>query len=308
MSSTNGKVALGQREAVANFLVIGAMKCATTTLFQDLSLNPKIFLAVKELGLLKSPSVLTESGRKAYAAHFAAAKPGQVCGDISTEYSKSPDYPDVASHARQVLGNNAKIIYMVREPIARLLSHHQHMMNARGAEQMGEDINTEIDKRAELINYSRYAMQLSPWLENFGRKNVHVIVFEDYVRNRAKVANMVCDFLGVTRVDLELDADGANRGESRRVANKLWAAIITSRFYRLGLRGMLPVSVRQIFAKTLLKPAAQRRIPASRATLSRIIDQLAPDVERLQKMLDVSNPFWDWDAVCNKYLSEHSTK
>ncbi len=308
MSSTNERHISNQRDPVAKFVVIGAMKCATTTLYQDLSLNPKIFLAVKELGLLKSPAVLTDSGRKTYASHFTAAKPGQVCGDISTEYSKSPEYPDVADHAKQVLGEKAKIIYMVREPVARLLSHHQHMMNARGTEQMGNDINTEIDRRAELINYSCYAMQLSSWLKNFGRENIHVVVFEDYVRNRAKVADMVCDFIGVSRVDLQLDADGANRGESRRVANKLWAAIITSRFYRFGLRGMLPVSVRQIFAKTLLKPAAQRRIPANHTTLARIIEQLAPEADKLQKMLDVPKPFWDWDSIRYKYLSEQTVK
>jgi Sulfotransferase domain len=306
MSSTS--TVPSARDTVASFLVIGAMKCATTTLYEDLSLNPKIFLAVKELGLLKSSTVLSEAGRKAYASHFASAQSGQVCGDISTEYSKSPDFPDVASHARQVLGENTKIIYMVREPVARLLSHHQHMMNARGAEQMGEDINSEIDKRAELINYSRYAMQLKPWMENFDRKNIHVIVFEEYVRNRTLVANAVCDFLGVPCADLQLDTEGANRGESRRVASKLWAAIITSRFYRSGLRGMLPVSVRQIFAKTLLKPAVQRRIPASQATLAKIIDQLAPDSEQLQKIMNAPSPFWDWQAIRNKYLSEVAGK
>ena len=308
MSSANPKPNSKPRDTFANFLVIGAMKCATTTLYQDLSLNPKIFLAVKELGLLKSSHVLSEAGRRDYASHFASATVGQICGDISTEYSKSPEYPDVADHARQVLGESAKVIYLVREPVARLLSHHQHMMNARGAEQMGEDINTEIDRRPELVNYSRYAMQLTPWLQVFGRGNVHVIVFEEYVRNRVSTTNVVSDFLGVPRVELRLDTDGANRGESRRVANRLWAAIITSRFYRSGLRGMLPDSVRQIFAKTLLKPAAQRHIPASRATLARIIDQLAPDAEQLQKMLGAADPLWDWDSVCNKYLSENATK
>lgn len=307
MNSTNGQTPAGQRDFVANFLVIGAMKCATTTLYQDLSLNPKIFLSVKELGLLKDASVLTPTGRRSYAGHFTAAKAGQVCGDISTEYSKCPDYPNVASHAYQLLGKDTKIIYMVREPIARLLSHHQHMMNARGVERMGEDINAEIEKRPELINYSRYAMQLAPWMERFGRGNIHAIVFEEYIRNRNRIADAVCDFLSVPRVDLRLDAEGANRGESRRVANKLWAAIITSRFYRSGLRGMLPVSVRQIFAKTLLKPAVQRRIPPSRATLERIIDELDPEAEKLQIMLGASS-FWDWDSIRDKYLSETPAK
>ncbi len=293
-------------ERVANFLVIGAMKSATTTLYQDLSLNPKIYLAVKELGLLKDAAVLTEAGRKAYASHFSSAKQGQVCGDISTEYSKAPEYPDVAEHAKRVLGPETKVIYLVREPVARLLSHHQHMMNARGDEQMGEDINQEIYRRPELINYSRYAMQLTPWLEQFGRENLQLIVFEDYVRNREQVADRVFDFLGVPRIELQLDAEGANRGESRRVANKLWAAIITSRFYRSGLRGMLPTSVRQIFAKTLLKPAVQRRIPATRDTLTRIIEQLAPDAEALQEMLGLTTPLWDWESIRRKYLIDNT--
>lgn len=290
-----------------NFLVIGAMKCATTTLFEDLNLSPNIFLAPKELGLLKSRSVVSEPGSTDYASYFAAAKLGQVCGDISTEYSKSPDYPDVADHAYQVLGEKTKIIYMVREPVARLLSHHQHMMNARGAERMGNDINTEIGTRPELINYSRYAMQLEPWLKTFGRENIHLIVFEEYIRNRVQIIDKVLDFLDVPRIDLQCKADGANRGESRRVANEFWAAIITSRFYRTGLRGMLPVSVRQIFAKTFLKPAAQRRIPASRETLAKIIEQLAPDCEQLHKVLGTA-PLWDWGTIRKKYLSNPITE
>lgn len=306
MKTTNSR-ATSDHSTVADFLVIGAMKCATTTLYEDLSLNPRIFLAVKELGLLKSPRVLSDAGKASYASHFAAAKAGQIRGDISTEYSKSPEYPDAAGNALKVLGANAKIIYMVREPVARLLSHHQHMMNARGADQMGDDINTEIERRPELINYSRYAMQLTPWLQAFGKGNIHVIVFEEYIRARESVTNAVSDFLGVPRVQLQLDAAGANRSESRRVANKVWAAIITSRFYRSGLRGMLPISVRQIFAKTFLKPAAQRRIPASSKTLAKIIDQLAPDAEQLQKLLGTA-PFWDWDSIRNKYLSENTAK
>src|SRR5262245_60208451 len=104
-----------------NFLVIGAMKSGTTTFYHDLAAHPDVFLAEKELGALSRDVATVE-----YASYFKRAKPEQLCGDVSTTYSMCPDVSGVADRAKKNLSRNTKIIYLVREPVARAISHHYH--------------------------------------------------------------------------------------------------------------------------------------------------------------------------------------
>ncbi|MEE9131784.1 MAG: hypothetical protein V3T84_17370, partial [Phycisphaerales bacterium] len=65
-----------------DLLIIGAQMAGTTTLYRDLVENPAIFLPIdKEPGYLSEDSVLTDSGRSAYARHFAGAGSHQICGE-----------------------------------------------------------------------------------------------------------------------------------------------------------------------------------------------------------------------------------
>ncbi len=87
-----------------DFLVVGAMKGGTTTLYFDLGAHPDLHLPEP-----KEPEVLVRHAdpaaiREAYAAHFRNARPGQLCGEASTVYTKRPDHEGVAERARQASG------------------------------------------------------------------------------------------------------------------------------------------------------------------------------------------------------------
>ena len=125
-----------------NFFVIGAMKSATTTIHQDLSLHPDIDCGQKELNALTLQPNL-EQIRNTYRSNFK--QPDAVIrGDVSTTYSMIPEHQGVPEKALELCGPDTKIVYVVREPIARTMSHHQHMMNWNGDGKMGPDINHEV--------------------------------------------------------------------------------------------------------------------------------------------------------------------
>lgn len=166
------------------FLVIGGMKCGSTSLYNDLATQPNVYLAEKELNLLSSDAFTVDSARRIYRTVFAPASPRQLRGDVSTTYAKLPDVPDVAERARQTLGPNLKIVYIVREPVSRCVSQHFHMHAWRGTGHMPADIDRSVREFPSLVNYSRYARQLAPWRQHFGDHAIHVILFEEFVADR----------------------------------------------------------------------------------------------------------------------------
>ena len=69
------------------FLIIGAMKSGTTTLYRDLLAHPDIFMpAHKEPSNLCHDRVLDENGLREYAHHFELAKSDQLIGVIASPY------------------------------------------------------------------------------------------------------------------------------------------------------------------------------------------------------------------------------
>jgi hypothetical protein len=90
-----------------DFLIIGAMRAGTTSLFFDLLANPAVFFPQdKEPHCLATDDVLSASGRAAYGDLYRAAGPGQACGDASTGYSKLPDVMGVPERALRVIGGH----------------------------------------------------------------------------------------------------------------------------------------------------------------------------------------------------------
>jgi len=60
------------------------------------------------------------------AEHFAAARADELCGDASTYYTMLPVHPGVAARAVSMLPAGFRVIYVVREPVSRTISHHYH--------------------------------------------------------------------------------------------------------------------------------------------------------------------------------------
>ncbi|HTO70120.1 MAG TPA: sulfotransferase, partial [Myxococcota bacterium] len=76
-----------------DFAIIGAMKCGTSTLHEQLALRSGFFMSRP-----KEPNFFSDDDQYArgvgwYAGLFAGAAPGQLCGESSTHYTKLPTYP-----------------------------------------------------------------------------------------------------------------------------------------------------------------------------------------------------------------------
>lgn len=287
-----------------DFLIVGAMKAGTTTLWQDLLLNDAVFFPIdKEPGSLTRDEILSEPGRQQYAALFAAARKDQVCGEASTTYTKMPDITGCAERARRVIGERLKVIYVVREPVSRVISQHHHECTDGG---MTGDIDAAVREHPRLINYSRYAMQIRPWIDTFGPQAVRIVRFEDYVADRRSIVADLSRFLGVEPRVEQIDVTAAyNRSRDKPVGPQWWLRVARARWYRRMVRPMMSHDMRQAIRRKVLWRVPEVLAPPSRETVAFIISQVQDDVLELQHVAGAAQPFWDLSHVAERHATAH---
>jgi hypothetical protein len=175
-----------------NFITIGAMKSATSTLHEQLKQQPGFFMSEEKEPNFFSNDEIYANGLDWYSSLFSNAAPGDLCGESTTHYTKLTTYPHTVARMKAALPN-VKLIYMIRHPIDRLISHYLHeQLECR----MQLPLDEAINKHPELISYSCYNMQLEPFWDAYGAENILLIFFEQFVRKGQEELERVCEFLG----------------------------------------------------------------------------------------------------------------
>jgi hypothetical protein len=243
-----------------DFLIVGAMKGGTTTLYYDLGAHPDLHLPE-----LKEPEILvrhTDVGdiRKAYAAHFRNARPDQFCGEASTAYTKRPDYEGVAERALAAAGPDLRILYITRDPVARAVSHFKHDRQHGKVEGTFENA---IHTHARFVGYGRYAWQIAPWKAAFGDDRVMVIDLADYAASRRETLEAILRFIGADPARLnpiDADARANSSSEQKTIENPLLRNIIFSEVYQRRMKQFIPRGLREKVRRTILPPPPDDRI------------------------------------------------
>ena len=110
-----------------NLIVIGAERCGTTSLHRYLGAHPEIFMAKsKELDFFVT-ELSWRKGRGWYEKQFRNGS--RVRGESSPSYTAYPVHEGVAERMAALVPD-AKLVYLVRDPIERTLSgyHHQRAL------------------------------------------------------------------------------------------------------------------------------------------------------------------------------------
>jgi Sulfotransferase domain len=174
-----------------NFLLIGAMKCATTTLWQFLRRHPQIFMPHnKEPGFFSRDEVFSR-GWTWYEAQFSRAGGRLAIGEGTTCYTKKMLYPAASERIAKHLPE-AKLIYIVRNPIERIESHWRHELS-RGRNIPFE----EVLRKPDVIDTSCYWRQISAYRKHFSDEQILVLFVEDFVKAPEAVLKECLEFLNV---------------------------------------------------------------------------------------------------------------
>jgi hypothetical protein len=194
-----------------NFLIIGAMRSGTTSLARALRSRPDVFLPrSKELHFFDG---LSGSTFEQYVHSFAEARYETCIGEATPSYLY---LPSAIERMHEVIPN-ARLIAILREPIARAYSHYWHN-RARGREELSfsDAIDAEPERlrvgntssrlRYSYLDRGRYGPQLERVNRYFARDQLLVISFEGLLADPATAWVTICSFLDIspTPVPLEL--------------------------------------------------------------------------------------------------------
>ncbi len=174
-----------------DFLMIGGMKCATTTLDLQLAAQNGIFMGRKEIGFFQGGENWGR-GVPWYAEQFADAPEGALIGESCTEYTKLPTFPETVTRLKRTLPG-ARLLYVVRHPVDRLTSHYVHDWSKR---LVTDPIDRAIESHPVLVEYGRYAMQLEPYLHAFGPERILLVPFAGLTTDPQPVFEQIGAFLG----------------------------------------------------------------------------------------------------------------
>lgn len=265
---------------VVDFMIIGAQKCGTTSLANQLASHPAIcFCAEKEPGYFNQTGDW-RAGIEAYHALYSPA-PGQLCGEASTFYTFLPEYPNTHKHLFEY-NPDLKLIYVMRQPVERALSHYTHNL-VRELDTRPPDV--ALFAAPEYVNRSRYGVQLRPYLELFDRDNILLLVFEEYVRDQVAALQQIAGILDIDPQPFaaaETEAQHKSVGEPYLKYDSMRSFVKTPVFRRL--RSMVPESIRQPVRHRLLSNtlAAKPELSAQdRQTLWRLLEDDVLAVETL---------------------------
>jgi hypothetical protein len=177
-----------------NLLIVGAAKSGTTSLHSYLDEHPAIAMSEKkELQLFSGDD--WEQRLDWYRSHFLIRAP--VRGESSPSYSMDPVLPHVPERAKKVIPG-ARIVYMVRDPVERLLAHYVEFVAILREKRTFEEAMADFDSPSNVyVMTSRYAHQLERWREHFPDSRILVIEQRELLKDRRKTLGEVFRFLGV---------------------------------------------------------------------------------------------------------------
>src|SRR5829696_7666593 len=202
--------------ALPDFLIIGAQKSGTTSLYDLLSQHPHVErAALKELNYFDR---YFEKGIEWYRSQFPLPKRREertlITGEATPDYLF---YPDAAKRAAQVVPQ-ARLIVLLRNPVDRAYSHYHHQIR-KGRETLSFEeaieaeqarLRGEIDKmpedelptssnRKRFLYLSRgiYVDQLLRWSEFFSKDQMLVLKSEDFYKNTLQTLKVIQDYLGL---------------------------------------------------------------------------------------------------------------
>lgn len=192
-----------------DFVIIGAAKSGTTTLYQYLCRHPAVYMSNPKEPEFFARDEVYSLGSEWYASLFEQAEPDQICGEASTKYTNS-DYPQSAERLARLV-SNPKLIYIMRNPIDRAYSHYvQRIKTAQNTKSKLEITRTfeeAIEQEEFLLRSSLYLEQIENYLRYFPRESFLFLLMEDLIEHPQDVLRQTCSFLGLNQ-EVDLTTDG----------------------------------------------------------------------------------------------------
>jgi Sulfotransferase family len=277
------------------FLIIGAAKAGTTSLYEYLRAQPGVHMSPVKEPRYFAPvggETLDERHLALYEALFDSDAP--VRGEASPHYTAYPRHPGVPERI-QALVPGARFVYLVRDPVQRAVSHYLHAFLSSAEDRPAAEAFAELeDPYHEYACNSRYATQLERYLAVFPADRVLVVDRARLAANASAVVRDVLAFVGADP-DAFVPAEGRrNVTEERARHHPLLLRLRYSRGARRLVDAVPPAArARALAAASTVLYRGRTTLPeVPSAVVERLARHLAPEVRRLRELTGQDFPTW----------------
>jgi hypothetical protein len=195
-----------------NFLLVGAMRSGTTSLFDFLRSHPQVVVALtKETHFF---DVNFDRGLHWYTSQFIPREGAHAFGEASQTYM----YDGAAAHRMAEAVPDAKLVAILRDPADRAYSHYW-LKRSHGRETLGfrEALAAEQDRidggslrdrfAYSYVDRGRYVYQLRRLASLFPRTRIHVLLLDDLRGDASETLARLNRFLGIEDVPISPGSD-----------------------------------------------------------------------------------------------------
>lgn len=280
------------------FFIIGAAKAGTTALHHILDGHPEISMCPYKEPHFFSTDVIHRRGLRWYEGLFAGCE-GRVCGESSTSYTFGPA---AAAAPRRIhaYAPDAKLVYLVREPVSRALS--EVMQGLKYSQYvLGDELPRSTEEvlaaHPSIVHAGEYMEQIERYLGHFEREQLLVVLQEDLRREPRRTISRVLSFLEVDpehAVDFgarrNVTADFVRGKQDEQIAR--WARHLPG--YELAKRAM-PDSLKRSVKSVLRLAVGERSViePLDEHRLAELAEHFRPHNRRLAAFLGRDLSHWD---------------
>lgn len=298
-------------EKYQHFIIGGTIKGATSSLFNYISAHPQVCGSrVKETYFFSQGySGDIKEDYKSYAAFFSPRPEHAILLEASPNYLAYKE--NVAPRIKQLFPD-IKLLFVLRNPVARLYSHFnfakgklelpQDMSFERFVElceQFNEDQITPAEagiaethlRALEIGNYGRY---LKNFFDVFTTENIRVIFFEDLNTNPLEKLVEISEFIDVSPAFYEdYIMNKANVTFSAKMKFLHFTALLFNRLLEPVLRRYPGLKHRLVKIYKYFNQSRQSFVPMQEKTRKKLLDYYAPSNARVRNILDgQSLPSW----------------
>lgn len=261
-----------------NFFIIGAARSGTTSLYNQIKRHPDIFLAPE-----KEPTFFSENGEGKwhlgldwYENLFKGWNGESAVGEASTSYTKAPVYGDAPAKIHEVIPD-ARLIYILRDPMAQIVSHYRHMVYFYG---LRHSLDNALMKSSFLVDVASYGYQLKNCLRHFPLEKILVIQFEEYIADPVGCSKEVFRFLQVDDSVSSPLGKADNTSKGWRIER--WPGVQK----RLRVWRRFPRVLQWMLTEPLPEPSMNN------ASYDRLMTVIAPDLDELKKLVELDYGLW----------------
>jgi len=180
--------------SLPNLIIIGAVKCGTTSMHYYLGLHPQISMSREKEPNFFIRELNWDKGIEWYKSNFTGK--ARIHGESSARYTNYPFSRGVPERMYSVVPE-AKLIYILRDPIERIISDYIQKYSDGLENRRIEDVLKDLNMTNRYLSRSMYYLQLSQYLEYFPNSSILIITSEEMYHQRRLTLEKIFRFLNI---------------------------------------------------------------------------------------------------------------